>query len=228
MKRWPRDSPGATCSTSSCARWADRRARTGRDERCTLRWPRESRRPRSERRARMSMEGHIESLDTLDSRQFVIALRKLADSLTYGIDKSPFVGSGIEYVQSRPYQMGDSIRAIDWRVTARTGRFHVKEYETPKSMPCYLLIDTSASMTVSSHGRSKYHVALYIAGGLALAALDRVSPVGVVGVGERSLRMRPSLSHARLLQWILLLRKHRYDEGTTLAARIGELSPSLT
>ncbi len=174
------------------------------------------------------MEGYIEDLDTLDSRGFVIALRKLANSLAYGIDKSPFLGSGIEFAQSRPYQPGDSVRSIDWRVTARTGKPHVKEYETPKSMPCYLLIDTSASMTVSSHGRSKYHVALYVAGGLALACLDRVSPVGVVGVGDRSLRMRPSLSHARLLQWILLLRTHRYDEGTTLATRIGELSPSLT
>jgi uncharacterized protein (DUF58 family) len=174
------------------------------------------------------MEGYIEDLDTLDSRGFVIALRKLANSLAYGIDLSPFVGSGIEFAQARPYQAGDSVRSMDWRVTARTGRPFVKEYETPKSMPCYLLIDTSASMTVSSHGRSKYHVALYVAGGIALAALDRVSPVGVVGVGERALRMRPSLSHARLLQWILLLRSHRYDEGTTLAKRIGELSPSLT
>lgn len=174
-----------------------------------------------------AMEGHVDDFDTLDSRQFVIALRKLADSLSYGIDKSPFVGSGVEYVQSRLYQFGDSIRAIDWRVTARTLKYHVKEYETPKSMPCYLLIDTSASMAVSSQARSKYHTALFVAGGLALACLDRVSPVGVISVGDRTLRVPPSLSRNRVLQWILQLRKYRYDEGTTLGARIGELTPTL-
>lgn len=174
-----------------------------------------------------AMEGRIDDIDTLDSRQFVIALRRLADSLNYGIDKSPYVGSGIEYVQSRLYQWGDSIRSIDWRVTARTGRYHVKEYETPKSMPCYLLIDTSASMAVSSHRRSKYQTALFIAGGLALACLDRVSPVGVIGVGQRALRVQPSLSRDRVLQWLHELRTYRYDETTTLGARIGELSPSL-
>jgi uncharacterized protein (DUF58 family) len=173
------------------------------------------------------MRGHIEELDTLDSRQFVIALRKLADSLTYGIDKSPFVGSGIEFVQSRPYQEGDSIRSIDWRVTARTGRYHVKEFETPKSMPCYLLVDTSASMTVSSQKRSKYQTALFIAGGLALASLDRVSPVGVVCVGERALRIQPSLSAGRVMQWILMLRSYRFDEHTTIGSRIAQLLPSL-
>lgn len=175
-----------------------------------------------------AMQGWIEELDTLDSRQFVIAVRKLADSISYGTDKSPFLGSGIEFVQSRPYQWGDSIRSIDWRVTARTGRFYVKEYESPKGMPVYLLIDTSASMTVSSQRRSKYETALYVAGGLALACLDRVSPVGVIGVGDRALRMKPSLSKRRVLEWILALRTYHYDEGTALGKRIREVTPSLT
>ena len=173
------------------------------------------------------MEGWVEDFETLDARQFTIAVRKLADSLSYGIDKSPFVGSGIEYAQSRPYEMGDPVRSMDWRVTARTRKFHVKEYETPKSLPCYLLIDTSASMAVASTKPSKYELALYVAGGIAVACLDRVSPVGVIGVGDRKIRIQPSLSRPRVLQWLLELRRYRYDEGTNLGVRIGELAPSL-
>ena len=172
--------------------------------------------------------GFLETCDTLDSRQFAIAIKRLADNLSYGTDRSPFLGSGIEYVQSRQYQWGDPIKAIDWRVTARTGKIHIKEYEAPKRMPCYLLIDTSASMTIASGRRSKYGTAVHIAGGLAFACLDRVSPVGVLGVGGSDLRVQPSLSREQVLQWLHRLRHFRYDEPTTLGRRIVELNPSLS
>ncbi|MBK7876941.1 MAG: DUF58 domain-containing protein [Planctomycetes bacterium] len=172
-------------------------------------------------------EGRLEDVGTLDSRQFVIGIRKLADALSYGTDRSPFLGAGIEYVQSRLYQPGDPIKSIDWRVTGRTGRFFVKEYEAPRSMAVHLVIDTSASMTVGSTPRTKYATALFVAGGLALAALDRVSPVGVLGAGERVLRIRPSLSSRRVLQWLLELRAFRFDERTTLAERLREFVPSV-
>jgi uncharacterized protein (DUF58 family) len=172
-------------------------------------------------------EAFLEELETLDARRFLIAIRKLANSLTYGTDKSAFLGSGIEYVQSRLYQQGDSVRSIDWRVTARTGRFHVKEYEPERSMPCHLMIDTSASMAVSSRRPSKYQTAVFIAGGIALAMLDRVSPVGVIGAGGRALRVEPSLSKNKILEWVTKLRRYRFDEPTELGRRLREIGPQL-
>ncbi|MGV2340127.1 MAG UNVERIFIED_CONTAM: hypothetical protein LVR18_41095 [Planctomycetaceae bacterium] len=56
------------------------------------------------------MYGQTEPIQLPDSRQFIIAVKKLADSFSYGTDRSPFRGSGIEYVQSRQYQPGDPVR----------------------------------------------------------------------------------------------------------------------
>ncbi len=159
----------------------------------------------------------------LISRPLELAVRRLADDLRYGQDASPHVGAGTDYVQSRPYVFGDPIKDIDWRVTARTQRAHVKQYEALKTMPVYLLVDTSASMACSSTALSKQQMAVLLAGGLGLAALHRFSPVGLMGCGERRLNFRPSLSRNRVFQWLHELSRDGRNEPTRLAARIDQL-----
>lgn len=173
------------------------------------------------------LPGLLGQIEPLEARQFVIAIKRLADDLTYGFDGSRYRGSGIDYVQSRPYMPGDSIKSMDWRVTARSGKYHVKEYEAQRRIPAWFVIDTSASMVVSSMPMSKYELALRAAGGLALACLERMSPVGVIGAGAREIRIEPSLAKDLVLQWLLRLRHHAFDESTHLVRRIAELRPTL-
>jgi uncharacterized protein (DUF58 family) len=173
------------------------------------------------------LPGLLANARPLAARKFVIAIKRLADDLSYGLDGSRFLGSGIDYVQSRLYQQGDSIKSIDWRVTARSTKVHVKEYEAQRRIPAWFLVDTSASMVVSSTPVSKYELALQCAGGLALACLDRTSPVGVLGCGERDVRVPPSLAKDQVLQWLLRLRRYAFAESTALVRRIRELRPTL-
>lgn len=175
-----------------------------------------------------ALPGMLPAIEPSAARKFVIAIKRLADDLTYGLDGSRFLGSGIEYVQSRAYLDGDPVKSIDWRVTARTGKYHIKEYEAQRRFPAWFLVDTSASMVVSSLAQSKYEIALHIAGGLSLACLDRTSPVGVLGCGTRDVHIKPSLAKDQVMQWLLRLRRHAFNEPTELVRRIRELRPTLT
>jgi uncharacterized protein (DUF58 family) len=165
--------------------------------------------------------------DPVDARQFEFAVKQLANSLTFGQDESVFHGAGLEYAQSRPYVAGDPVKFIDWKVSARVGKLYVKEFQEPKQIPLYLLLDTSASMCVSSQPLSKYAWAVRIASGLALAAQGAMTPVGLLGCGARELHVRPTLSRNTVMEWSHQLRHHDFLEETSLAQRAHELAPAL-
>jgi uncharacterized protein (DUF58 family) len=160
-------------------------------------------------------------------RQFEFEVKRLADSLSFGGDPSRFLGSGLEYAQSRPYEPGDPVKLIDWRVTARTGKPYVKEYEASRQIPIYVAVDTSASMCVGSLKQGKYYWAVRLGAALGLAALERMSPVGVIAGGERDLRITPTLSSSTIMQWSEGLRQFDFRERTFLASRLRTLSASL-
>ena len=131
----------------------------------------------------------------LTQREFEVFVTRVADDLSYGEDVSSFLGSGIDYAQSRPYVPGDSVRDIDWRGSARPARLFIKEYEALKRVPFLLVVDTSGSMVASSTAVSKFDLACVVAGAVGLAALRRQSPVGLLGAGERPLRHRTLSRH---------------------------------
>ncbi|MCE2882907.1 MAG: DUF58 domain-containing protein [Planctomycetaceae bacterium] len=160
--------------------------------------------------------------ESLARGDFDIVIRRLADDLAFGSDTSRLVGSGLEYASSRPYIPGDSVRLLNWRLTARTGRAFVREYEALKRTAAYLFVDTSASMSVRSAARSKLDLAVWIASALGLIAQRRMSPVAVVAGGERRIPMEATLSRTDLWRAIEPLRAHDFGEGTALAARLRE------
>ena len=61
-------------------------------------------------------------------------------------------GRGMEYDESRPYQAGDDIRTLDWRVTARTGKPHTKLFREERERPVYLCVDLTRSMRFATRG----------------------------------------------------------------------------
>lgn len=164
---------------------------------------------------------------TTTRRQFEFEVKRIADSLNFGGDPSRFLGSGLEYAQSRPYEPGDPVKSIDWRVTARTGKPYVKEYEATRQVPIYLVVDSSASMCVSSLPDSKYAWAVRLAAAMAMAGRERMSPVGIMAAGERDLRIVPTLSASIAMQWIEALRRYDFCERTELSNKLRSLAATL-
>ena len=161
--------------------------------------------------------------DELAHGDFEMVVRRLADDLAFGTDTSLFTGAGLEYAQSRPYEPGDPVKQIDWRISARTSRTYVKEYEALKRIDVNIVLDTSASMSVGSTRLTKQGLAIWLASAIGVLAQRRLSPCSVIGGGERRTRVEPSLLRSDLWRSIEPLRRGRNDEVTRLGEAIREL-----
>lgn len=87
-------------------------------------------------------------------------------------------GRGMEFDEARHYQPGDDIRAIDWRVTARTGKTHTKVYREEKERPVFVLTDISSSMAFGTQLLFKSTQAAHLTALIAWAAKKRGDRIG--------------------------------------------------
>lgn len=90
-----------------------------------------------------------------DARALRLPSARPAVSQQAGQQRSPRRGRGMAFAEVRPYQPGDDIRSIDWRVTARRQKPHTKLYEEERERPLLLICDLSRSNFFGSTGAYK-------------------------------------------------------------------------
>jgi uncharacterized protein (DUF58 family) len=89
--------------------------------------------------------------------------RKNVHSRQTGNQLSIYKGRGMTFAESRPYQAGDDVRLLDWRVTARTGKAYTKLFIEEKERPILLWIDLRPPMFFATRGCYKSVLAATLA-----------------------------------------------------------------
>jgi uncharacterized protein (DUF58 family) len=113
-------------------------------------------------------------------RRIEIRTRRLVNDSFAGEYHAIFKGRGMEFDEVRPYQPGDEVRTIDWKVTARIGEPFVKRYVEERELTVMLLVDASASGQFGTVGRFKREIAAELAAVLAFSAISNNDKVGVL------------------------------------------------
>src|SRR5512140_1958035 len=108
-----------------------------------------------------------------------ITTNRLVDAGLGGEYLSVFKGRGMEFAEVREYVPGDDVRAIDWNVTARTGRPHVRQYAEERELTVAIACDLSGSQSFGTSKRLKKEVAAELSAVLALSALYNNDKAGL-------------------------------------------------
>ena len=124
---------------------------------------------------------HLTEQDILKRvRQIEIKTRGLSDDIFAGKYHSAFRGRGMSFAEVREYRVGDDVRDIDWNVTARSERTHVKVFEEERELTMMLIVDVSPSRMFGSKEFTKKNVITEIAATLAFSAAKNNDKVGCI------------------------------------------------
>ncbi len=127
--------------------------------------------------------------------------RWLVDGLLTGLHRSPRKGFSVEFAEHRPYQPGDDLRFMDWKVAARADKWLIKQYEEETNLRCTIVLDVSKSMDWKSSDAvpTKRAYAEQVVAALALLLIRQRDSVGLIRFDDE---LRSVLKPAsRTLQW---------------------------
>ncbi|SUO96991.1 DUF58 domain-containing protein [Suttonella ornithocola] len=141
----------------------------------------------------------------------------------FGQHAALFKGRGMEFAESRPYQNGDDVRYMDWRVSARSGKLHTKLFQEERERPVLILLDLRAMMRFGSRVRFKSHLAAELAASFAWVAYDGGDRLGGLLLTDNGLVDFP-LARTRkgVLRWL-----HAVSAGTEPPTERAEMTQTV-
>jgi uncharacterized protein (DUF58 family) len=132
-----------------------------------------------------------------------LVARLVVEGFLAGLHRSPYHGFSVEFAEHRPYEPGDPLKQIDWKVLARTDRFYVKQFEEETNLRSYICVDASSSMGFASGNVAKLEYASRCAAALAFLLLRQRDAVGLTTHDVSIRRMIPPRSRPSHLDPIL-------------------------
>jgi uncharacterized protein (DUF58 family) len=136
-----------------------------------------------------------------------VVARWVVDGFLSGLHRSPRKGFSVEFADFRPYQPGDDLRYVDWKIAARSDRWVVKQYEEETNLRATLILDVSRSMdwrgAPASERLTKRAYAEHLTAALALLLLRQRDAVGLVRFDDAVRTSVPP--RARTTQWRRIL-----------------------
>jgi uncharacterized protein (DUF58 family) len=145
-------------------------------------------------------ESFIDPLVLAQIGDLALLARSVVDGFLHGLHRSSRAGLSLDFAEHRPYQPGDDLRRIDWRVYGRTDRFYLKTYEADTNADVVFALDASASMDYGTSAYTKFDYARFLTASLAWLAQRQGDRVGLVTVAGDILDIvPPSTRHLQLL-----------------------------
>ena len=120
-----------------------------------------------------------------------------------GLKKLRKIGHTMEFEQIKEYVIGDDVRTVNWKSTAKNGRLMVNQYQDEKMQPVYSIIDTSRVMKMPFNELKLVDYAINSALAFSNIALKKGDKVGLVDFSHKVNNFLPAQAKKTYLNIIM-------------------------
>lgn len=131
---------------------------------------------------------------------FMAIDRKIAEP---GLKKIRKIGHTMEFEQIKDYVLGDDVRSINWKATAKQGNLMVNQYQDEQSQPVYSVIDTGRTMKMPFNNLKLLDYAINSALAFSNIALKKKDKAGLITFSNKMEQLIPASSKKTHLQLLL-------------------------
>lgn len=110
-----------------------------------------------------------------------IKAKLIVEGFITGMHKSPYHGFSVEFAEHRPYNPGESLKNVDWKVYGKTNKLFSKKFEEETNLRCQVVLDVSDSMRYPQEkGRlSKLEYGAYLSAALQYLMIGQRDAAGL-------------------------------------------------
>lgn len=181
----------------------------------------------------MQSSSHRSRTDTAEFlkkiRKIEIRTKALSHQIFAGEYHSAFKGRGMTFSEVREYQWGDDVRSMDWNVTARLRKPHVKVFEEERELTMVLLVDVSRSGLFGTSEATKRERIAEVAAVLSYSAILNNDKVGALFFSDKVEKfIPPKKGRSHLLHIIReMLELEPESDGTDISVALRFLSGAI-
>ncbi|TXE20068.1 DUF58 domain-containing protein [Psychroserpens burtonensis] len=103
----------------------------------------------------------------------------------YGIKKIRKIGHTMEFEQIKDYVLGDDLRTINWKATAKRNQLMVNQFQDEKSQPVYSIIDKGRVMKMPFNGLTLLDYAINASLVISNVALKKQDKAGILAFSKK-------------------------------------------
>ena len=103
----------------------------------------------------------------------------------YGIKKIRRIGHTMEFEQIKDYVLGDDLRTINWKATAKRNQLMVNQFQDEKSQPIYSVIDKGRIMKMPFDGLTLLDYAINASLVISNVALKKQDKAGILAFSKK-------------------------------------------